>query len=260
MSKFYLPPEKRQIVLIGNKELAEKFSRSYDWVAILKEVNRVLNPLTALIVDYFTRELQKKNPSILFPYLSPEEAKAHFRFDFGHPIENVLYVLNPCFEDQYLLPATAGERFIQEKIGAFLQIAAQLGAKQITIISGQVDSSEAGSNVKLKEVSEQIGLSASFKNENQIERQSYAEFNEPTEPPHISDDLMRWCDNDPFINAMVKTRLSGRIKKLKTTLKLTNSMGLQAKLLYDMGISGINLGGNYKETHSTSWELEIEFF
>jgi len=259
LKHYHLTPEKRRIILIGTKDMAEKFYKSYNWVELFQLVNRIANPLTALIIDYLRGEFKQK-PSMFFPYLSPEEAKEHFRFDFGHPLENVLYILNPCFDDQYLLPATAGERFMQEKMGAFIQIAAQLGAKKITLLSGQLDSSEGGTKVNLKEASEQIGISATFKNENHVERESYAEFNEPIEPPHISDDLIRWCENDPFINAMVKTRLAGRIKKLKTTLKLNNSMGVQTKLLYDMGISGLNLGGSYKEAHSTSWEFEIDFF
>jgi len=53
------------------------------------------------------------------------------RFDIGHPKTNTLYVQNPCVPLHYIVAALANERFVQEKIAAFTEIAACLGAKRI---------------------------------------------------------------------------------------------------------------------------------
>ena len=41
----------------------------------------------------------------------------------GHPQDGTAYIPNPAASDHYLLPALANERFVQEKVAAFVEIA-----------------------------------------------------------------------------------------------------------------------------------------
>ena len=76
---------------------------------------------------------------IPIPHVSPEEAMLLYRFDVGHPVDGSAYVLNPCRDNHYLVPALANERLVQEKLKAFIELNAGLGAKKIDVLSASME-------------------------------------------------------------------------------------------------------------------------
>lgn len=101
-----------------------------------------------------------KNPTAALSHLTPADARQRFKFDHGHPVDGMAYVLNPCVADHYLVPALANERMAQEKLAAFAHIAACLGAKKIEL-PVEMKTDERQASVQLPSLLAKLGVSGS---------------------------------------------------------------------------------------------------
>src|SRR5262245_18157645 len=148
-----ISPEGRRLILVASDETYEALTSALDRRKLFREAAWGLVPTVALArvafgaatasseyLSDFNRIISEKHPvesklkgifglmgrareqveqycatgAIPIPHLAQEEAAARFSFDFGHPLDGHAYVLNPCIENHYLLPALANERLSQE--------------------------------------------------------------------------------------------------------------------------------------------------
>lgn len=148
--------------------------------------------------------------AIPIPHLPEEEAAARFSFDVGHPLDGYVYVLNPCIENHYLLPALANERLSQEKLAAFIDINAGLGAKRLEVMSASVEVRGKRTKTSLREAAVQVGLESYVSTEGIVARQAYMEFDAPQRPPFVEDHNKIWLNSDPLLRTLVNARLKSR--------------------------------------------------
>lgn len=202
-----------------------------------------------------------KDYSVPWPRYTPGEAAERFQFDFGHPQDGTAYVQSPVLPGHYLLPAVANERFVQEKVAAFVEIAEALGARNLTLTSVSMSRRSQRATADLENAAAQVGLGVVFQDDKTAHRQVLMEFAESDKPPYIPEHLGRWLIQDPILRSFVTTRLRNhRLLKAAVTLQLSESVQLAAELAAKLPKIGIKTGGEYRLVHHTNWEFEAEFW
>lgn len=202
---------------------------------------------------------------IVLPHLPPEEAARRFRFDFGDPEDGAAYLSNPVARDHYLRPAMANERLAQEKMTAFVRLAAALGAKRIVLVSADTEqrTASAKANIPLPEMAAQIGVTAHFASDGSASRQLYMEFDPPRGSPAVPDDLAPWLRAEPVLRALADTRLNARPRLARAALSFGDTLDFGADAmgtLTKLAGRGVELGGTYRRVARSTFCFEIEYF
>ena len=175
-------------------------------------------------------------------------------------MDNTLYIHNPCLPGHYTVAAVANERFIQEKIAAFTDIAASLGAKRIGLLSASVREKGGGGKESLEAVAIQAGLNVEFTDENSVQRGVMMEFDVPEHEPYVPEQLEPWLIIDPVLRTFVNSRLRQNLRKSKITLKLNEAFGFAADLSAKFKGVGARVGGEYRDVAESNWTFEVDFF
>jgi hypothetical protein len=283
--------EDRRMILVSSDRKYRELISQVDWVKVMKlgppilavpwlSVAAVLGaPLAgSLYLTSTWRALAALNSSgapnqswlerlttkgeIPLPHLDPTEATRRFKFDLGEPKDGSAYVLNPCVADHYVLPAIANERLAQEKIAAFTQIAATLGAKRVAVVSGEtLTTSAAGSaDAALGQAAAQIGLGVTLDAQHKVKRQMFMEFDKPEVQPFLSPALVRWAEADPSLRALVNTRLTMRARTAKVNLTFEDTVDIDARATAGLASRRIAVGGKYRQLRASTWSFEIDFW
>ncbi len=201
---------------------------------------------------------------ILLPHLAPAEAARRFRFDFGDPEDGAAYLANPIARDEYLKPALANERLAQEKMSAFVRLAASLGARRILLVSADSEHRKGGAkaSVPLPELAAQIGVTATFESDGSASRQLYMEFDAPRTAPSVPDNLGPWLKADPVLRALAETRLTARPRLARAALSFGDTLDFSADAMASLAKvagRGVELGGTYRKVARSTFSFEIEY-
>jgi hypothetical protein len=202
---------------------------------------------------------------IVLPHLPPEEAARRFRFDLGDPEDGAAYLASPLARDHYLKPALANERLAQEKMSAFVRLAAALGAKRIVLVSADTEHRKAGgkASAPLPEVAAQLGITAQLESDGSASRQICMEFDPPRSAPSVPGDLAPWLAADPVLHALADTRMTARPRLARAALSFgeTVDFGAEAMLtLAKLAGRGVELGGTYRRVAKSTFCFEIEYY
>lgn len=199
---------------------------------------------------------------IPIPHLSPAEAARRFDFDLGGPEEGAAYVLNPVRPRYYLRPAIANERLAQERLSAFLQLCSSLGAREVTVTSGETLSGKGGGKggVPLPKAAAQIGLQANFSTDHEVARAAVARFGKPKKAPSVPAELRGWLDRDPVLDGLARSRMEGSVEELGVVLSFRDEIDLSASLCVDMARKGISVGGTYQTVATSRWAFQVSFW
>lgn len=202
---------------------------------------------------------------ILLPHLSPAEAARRFRFDFGDPEDGAAYLANPIARDEYLRPAVANERLAQEKLSAFVRLAAALGAKRIVLVSADTEQRKAGGkgSVPLPDLAAQIGLTATFESDGSASRQLCMELDPPRGAPSVPEGLGPWLKADPVLRALAETRLTARPRLARAALHFGETLDFGADAMVTLAKlagRGVELGGTYRRVAKSTFCFEIEYY
>lgn len=202
---------------------------------------------------------------ILLPHLSPTEAARRFRFDFGDPEDGAAYLANPIARDEYLKPALANERLAQEKMSAFVRLAASLGAKRILLVSADTEHRKGGAkaSLPLPELAAQIGVTATFESDGSASRQLCMEFDPPRAAPSIPDNLGPWLKADPVLRALAETRMTARPRLARAALSFGDTLDFTADAMLTLAKlagRGVELGGTYRRVAKSTFSFEIEYY
>jgi hypothetical protein len=209
----------------------------------------------------FLQRLVTKGP-VLIPHIDPSEARKRFRFEMGGPEDGAAYVLSPTAPDYYMLPAVANERLAQEKLAAFVQIAAALGARRIAIASAEVraQTGRADARIPLAQAAAQLGIVARFDARGAVERQVLMEFDPPRVAPHLPSGFDAWLEAEPLLRTLVKTRLSGQPRSARVSLEFGDVLDVGVAATAELAGRGIRVGGPYRSVARSSWSFEIEYW
>ena len=287
-----LAPEARRIILVSSDAKYAEFVNQIDWMKVLKLittpllfpvahldfVSAVIGPAAARsaylgatwagtssrsnLGDQSWLDRMTTRGEIPIPHLSPGEAGRRFRFDFGEPKDGSAYLLDPCHLDHYLVPAIANERLAQEKMSAFTQIAATLGAKRVEIVSGEVQNASTGGavDVPVEEAAAQIGLGVAFDRSHKVSRQVFMEFDDPGRAPFVPPELGRWVELDPALRALVSARLAAKPRIARVNLRFEDTVDVDARITAELAERKIGVGGKYRQVTASAWSFEIEFW
>jgi hypothetical protein len=196
-------------------------------------------------------------------HLPPEEAARRFSFDIGGPQDGVVYVINPCNPNHYLLPALVNERLAQEKLAAFSHIAAALGARTVELVSIDMvkNGGKVGSNAPIpKQIAAQLGLSVDVDAEGRVKRQVFLKCGRPEGKPFVPEHLKVWLTMDPILRSLASCRLEGRIHQMSTCLNFRETIDVRAKLKGQLKKWKLDVGGEYRHVRETSWTFDVEFW
>lgn len=257
------PPDTDQlpVLLVASEREVERLQSSTDWATVAREVMRyTVGGIYLTLWDWVKgdRPVPSKIP---WPHLPPEAAARRFQFDMGHPQDGTAYIQNPAAPEHYLVPALANERFVQEKVAAFVEIAEAMGAKDLTLKSGSIKSKEGNAGATLETAAVQAGLGVSFGKNHSVDRQVLMQFAEPIEGPHMPEQLRGWLLQDPILRSFVTTRLrQQRLLKAAVSLQLSESVELAAELTTTLPKMGIKTGGQYRAVQESTWAFEVEFW
>lgn len=197
---------------------------------------------------------------IPIPHLSVKEAADKFDFDKGHPIDGTSYILNPANNNHYIITSKINERYAREKQAVFKKIMATLGAKSVKLISGEIHSSKKSARKKLSVAAQDAGMTGIIIKEDKVQSETYMEFGEPDKLPYVPDELMHWCNVDPDLSTIVYSRLEAKLLKAGTSLTFTNTSGITVEACAKIKGLGIDVGGEAKEFHESSWKFDVEFW
>jgi hypothetical protein len=280
-----LSAEQRRLLLVASDATYRALTERIDWRGIGKLTGAVLAPFalpglllgsalasSAYLAATWRGMSQRGARSPLvprlrvgelpIPHVTPEEAGALFRFDPGDPEDGAAYVLSPWRRDYYLRPASANERLAQEKLAAFLQLTAALGARDVEVTGGeQLERRAFGfAPIPLQNVAAQLGLRAKVKNGGSVQRTAIAKFSRPLEAPRVPEALRPWVAAEPVLEGMAATRLSGSAEELGVALVFRDEIDVAARACLELGRKGLNIGGAYQRVHASEWAFRVRFW
>jgi hypothetical protein len=173
----------------------------------------------------------------------------------------VVYRVHPMREDYYVPLANFHPQMLHDRKGEFYRIAANLGAKEIRIVSSEERRTSAGVEGELEEPTgmadggpEAGGYSA--------EKKMFdlsASFAEPNEPPSEPENT-HWLQQEPMWQAMVETRLEQWVTKFRVNFSYLSDFGVNADIAASLKGFGLKLGGEYQHKEEYDREYEVEFW
>lgn len=197
-------------------------------------------------------------------YIDYDDAISNLIFDFGNsPKECELFVQHPINIKRYIRPDIFNKTLSQEKNAAFRQIAATLGAKEITLISCEIigKNKKAKGEAGLSEAAAQAGFSVELDENNIMKRNCYASFNPPKRKPYVPDDLKLWIERDADLKTMVRNRLEANVKKEIIKLEFSEHNSIGGEIAAKIASTGIFGFGVKKEVfHHSIWHFEVEYW
>jgi hypothetical protein len=271
-----LAPEERRLILVASEETYARLRTRIDWLATARSIaTRLASLMTpaTLIAPFVGNALARSGylaptwarvsrasldrGEIAIPHVSPREAAARFRFDHGIPEDGAAYVLNPVRADHYVRPALINERLAQEKLSAFIRLAASLGAAEVEVESGEAIGRDGSISIPISEVAGQIGLHV--KGGGTVARQIVARFDPPDAPPHVSPELQPWLAIDPVLEGLAHARLEGKLVEQTFALSFRDVVDVGARACVELEGKGIDVGGRYHALHASRWSFHIRF-
>ena len=201
---------------------------------------------------------------IFLPHLSPQDAARRYRFDHGDLEDGAAYLSNPVARDHYLRPAVANERLAQEKMSAFVRLAAALGAKRIVLVSADSEERKgtSGASIPLPQLAAQIGITAKIDMDGTAKRELFMELDPPRSAPAVPDDLVPWLQADPILRALAETRLTARPRLARAALSFGETLDFGADAMVTLAKlsgRGVQLGGTYRRVAKSTFCFEIEY-
>ena len=150
----------------------------------------------------------------------------------------------------------------REKIAAFKKIAADLGAKELKIRAVQVRSKKGwfGGTVPVPEVAGELGLELSYKEDGEVEEQTFARFGRPKTKARLAPEHSKWANQFPNLSAMVYCRIEQSLEYDRVHLEVKDTWSVNGKLLASIAGQGVNIGGGYESVSHSIWHYEIEYW
>ncbi len=244
----------RRAILVASDATYERLTEYIDraWIDRLRQL-----PGVGALASKIPRR------SIAIPHLSPEEAARRFRFDVGGAVDGHAYVMNPYQVDHYWRPAEARERLAREKLAAFSRIAAALGAKEVTLLSGEARERRASGALGgplPPQFAAQLGLKATAGRSSKTDRQVRWSFDPPDVEPYLPDDLLAWTTQDPLLRAFVQNRLEAHPTRMKVDLTVGEELNLGLDLAAKLSDVGVEVGGTGRTVNGSQWTFDVEFW
>ena len=259
-----LHPIERTVILVASndkyKELTEKIllKKLIPFLPLYLLPYGFLLPLLEFGLHKFKEHL--KRGEIPLPHLSPKEAVNRFNFDHGHPVDGGVYLFHPVLENHYLVPSVANERLAQEKVAAFINLTAALGAKTVKLITADFLDKKNAASIDITKDAARYGIHISKDKNTENFTHLFKEYEKPRQKPYVPEQVIRWLDEDPLFRSIANGRTKAKIKIDKAHLHIKNHYQIDSSITLGLENKGIYAGSELRNVYSSVYSFEIEYW
>jgi hypothetical protein len=192
------------------------------------------------------------------PYYTMSKAKDLFKFPPNHPIENTAYAMAEVYPDHYVLVSEFHEYFKQTKHAAFIELCANLGAKEICIEHVEINNQALDINGDITMPLGSLGLGINIKQNRETGKKVAFRF--PEENMGIKEYDVSWVYTEPSWRSMINLREKNHLMELVAEFNCVDDMGINAQLNTKFIRYGINIGGNFTEMTKIRLSYKVVFW
>lgn len=259
-----LIPAERQLILVASDEKYKALVSAIPWERRLIAMPDMFLPYRFLLnfVPIGKDKLRQmlRRGEIPIPHLSPAEAVDRYYFDYGHPLDGGAYIAHPMQDEHYLIPAFANERLAQEKVTAFLDLTAALGAKKLQIVSAEFLDKKLAERPDILEKTARVGIEYSQMSKVDDSAYVFREFQKPTHRQYVPNHVKRWLDEDPIFSCLANGRLKANVLTDQAQLRVENRLSISSSLTLGLKKKGIYAGGKSRDVVSAIFVFFIEYW
>lgn len=259
-----LHPIERPVILVASDNKYEALKEEIPWGRIIKLIPLFLLPYSFLLPllsmgQDKLKELLKRG-EIPLPHISPKEAVDRFNFDHGHPVDGGAYLSHPVLDDHYLVPSVANERLAQEKVAAFTDLTAALGAKTVKLITAEFLDKKNSAKMDISADAARFGIHIS--NENGVDKITnvFREYDQPGQKPYVPDHVYKWLDEDPLFRSIANGRTQAKVRTDKAHLHIKNHYRIDSNITLGLEGKGIHAGTELRDVFSSVYSFKIEYW
>lgn len=259
-----LVPVERTLILVASDE---KYSALVDDI----HSRKILNLLPSFLMPYYflvnvvpfgPKEIKKilNKGDLPIPHLSPREAWTRFQFDHGHPQDGAVYISHPVLDNHYLIPALANERLAQEKVAAFMDLTAALGAKEMYLVNAEILDRKKAAKFDIATEAAKVGIEYTRINNADVERKLFRQFQKPSKPPYVPENIKKWLEEDPKMRSVANARINAKVVKDQALIKIENRIDIASSVTVGFEKRSIGAGGEMKNVISQVFSFSIEYW
>jgi hypothetical protein len=186
-------------------------------------------------------------------------AKSFFKFQPNHPIINTAYGIYDIFPNDYIPLNNFHEYYKNIKHNAFIELCANLGAKEIYLRSIEINSEniKQNNNHINKEL---LNLGIKLNNNSNKESDCILKFSFPEENKDIKEYSTPWLDIEPAWGNICNLRIKNHLKNCEAEFNYSDDMGINLELARKMNGINISFGGDFKRMEKIKLNYKIEFW
>jgi hypothetical protein len=195
------------------------------------------------------------------PYYTVSKALELFNLPPNHPPTTpASYTMIDLFPDVYVPTGGFHEYYKQRKHQAFLELCANLGAKEIDIASVEINDRSLDIKGDIAGPLSSLGLGINAHESSKTGMKIAFRFSESNKGLKNYDSP--WLQTEPTWMAMNNMRRQNHLSEIGAEFNCTDNMGIDANLAAKFSNVGINIGGSFTEMtkirlsyHVVFWDL-----
>ena len=192
----------------------------------------MLNPVLSQVSDrrIIVVIADEDSPPVLIgiPSYTVPKARDLFKFPVNHPIANTAYAMTEVYPDSYVTIAEFHNYFKEIKHAAFIELCANLGAKEIYLESAEINNRGLDINADINTPLKSLGLGLSVHKNKETGEISAFRFSE--ENKGIKEYDSPWFHTEPSWRSMSNLRWKNHLSEIGTEFTYIDDFGINASL------------------------------
>lgn len=252
-----MPAHERRILLVSSSKFRTR--------ELLKQI--VLFPVMGsprFIADMIRRLFEEDGVSSV--EVDVDDIRRNFEFPLGHPIGGVAYACADVEDDHYFPVSTFHRSVFERKHTAFLELCQHLGAKRVSLVTGDSSRSESDASLDLDGVPTDVGeFSASGKLKSGRGSKSNLKadvvFGRPGRLVREFDSP--WIDTEPTWAWMKRRRedlANGEFESCRVSISHHDDCGVSFELAAKIEKAGFKAMISDREEFGRELQFDVEFW
>jgi len=220
-----------------------------------------INDSSLAITDRRVIIIAADNGSVKYdgvPHYTISKANDMFKFPLNHPITNSSYAMLDVNPNYYVPLAGFHEHYKQNKHAAFIELCANLGAKEICIESAEINEQTLDIKADIKTPISKLGLGLNVVENHETGQKIAFKFSDANK--HIKEFDSPWLYTEPSWMSMYNLRRNNHLMELGAEFTCLDDMGINASLSNKLKGIGVNIGGNFQEMTKIRLSYSVIFW
>lgn len=192
------------------------------------------------------------------PQYPVAKAMGLFKFPPNHPAAETAYAMTEVFPTDYVPLCEFHAYYRKSKHTAFIELCANLGAKNICVESIEINNKSINANTGVSVPLAELDLGLNI-TENSITGEKIA-FTFGQENSAVREYNSPWLVAEPDWKAMRDLRKNNHVKTYKTEFNISNDMGVSVNLATNINKTGVSIGGSFTQMTKISIKYRVEFW